>query len=53
MLLRISRLAADFPELAELEVRPVIACADDAFAAGASVRLSPASAADPFIRQLR
>jgi acyl-CoA synthetase (NDP forming)/GNAT superfamily N-acetyltransferase len=53
MLLRISRLAADFPELAELEVSPVIACADDAFAVGASVRITPASAADPFIRQLR
>jgi acyl-CoA synthetase (NDP forming) len=53
MLLRISRLAADFPELAELEVRPVIAGADGAFAAGASVRLTPASTADPFIRQLR
>jgi acyl-CoA synthetase (NDP forming)/GNAT superfamily N-acetyltransferase len=53
MLLRTSRLAADFPELAELEVSPVIACADDAFAVGASVRITPASAADPFIRQLR
>ena len=53
MLLRISRLAADFPELAELEVSPVIASANDAFAAAASVRIIPSSAADPFIRQLR
>jgi hypothetical protein len=53
MLLRTSRLAADFPELAEVKVSPVIACADGAFAVGASVRITPASAADPFIRQLR
>jgi len=53
MLLRVSRLAADFPELAELAVSPVIASADDAFAVGASVRITPASSPDPFIRQLR
>jgi hypothetical protein len=53
MLLRVSRLAADFPELAELDVSPVIARPDGAFAAVASVRVTPALAANPFIRQLR
>jgi acyl-CoA synthetase (NDP forming)/GNAT superfamily N-acetyltransferase len=53
LLLRISRLADDFPELAELEVSPVIARPDGAFVLAASVRVTPAGTADPFIRQLR
>jgi acyl-CoA synthetase (NDP forming)/GNAT superfamily N-acetyltransferase len=53
MLLRISRLAADFPELAELKVSPIIARPDGAFPLEAVVRVIPATAADPFIRQLR
>jgi acyl-CoA synthetase (NDP forming) len=53
LLLRISRLADDFPELAELEVSPVIARPDGAFVLGARVRAAPAVTADPFIRHLR
>lgn len=35
------------------EINPVIAAPGGAFAAGARVRVSPAPAADPFLRQLR
>jgi acyl-CoA synthetase (NDP forming) len=53
MLLRISRLADDFPELAELEINPVIARPDGVFAVSARVLVTPAAVADPFLRQLR
>jgi len=53
LLLRVSRLADDLAEVAELELSPVIACADGAFPAGARIRLAPADPADPFLRRLR
>jgi len=53
LLLRISRLADDLPEVAELDLNPVIARPDGAFAVDAQVRVIPAAAADPFLRQLR
>jgi acyl-CoA synthetase (NDP forming) len=53
MLLRVSRLADELPEVAELELNPVIAAHDGAWAVGARVRVSPAQPRDPFLRRLR
>jgi acyl-CoA synthetase (NDP forming) len=53
LLLRVSRLADDLAELAELELNPVIARPDGAYPAGARIRLAPADPADPFLRRLR
>ena len=52
-LLRISRLADDLPQVAELDLNPVIARPDGAFAVDVRVRVSSRAAADPFLRQLR
>jgi acyl-CoA synthetase (NDP forming)/GNAT superfamily N-acetyltransferase len=51
-LLRVSQLADDLPEVTELDLNPVIACADGATVVDASVRVSAHAAADPFLRQL-
>ena len=53
VLLRVSRLAGDLPEVAELDLNPVIATPGGAQATGARIRLSPAQPRDPFLRQLR
>ena len=53
LLLRVSRLADDLAELAELELSPVIARPDGAYPAGVRIRLAPADPADPFLRRLR
>ncbi len=53
VLLRVSRLADDLPEVAELDLNPVIATADGAHAVDARIRLAPAAPRDPFLRQLR
>jgi len=52
-LLRVSRLADDLPEVAELGLNPVIARPDGVFPVDARVRVSPAEPRDPFLRQLR
>jgi acyl-CoA synthetase (NDP forming)/GNAT superfamily N-acetyltransferase len=52
-LLRVSRLADDFPEVTELDLNPVIARQDGAEAVDVRVRISPAEAQDPFLRKLR
>ncbi len=51
-LLRVSRLADDLPEVTELDLNPVLACADGATVVDARVRVSAHAAADPFLRQL-
>jgi acyl-CoA synthetase (NDP forming)/GNAT superfamily N-acetyltransferase len=51
-LLRVSRLADDFPEIAELDLNPVIARADGVSAVDARIRLTPVQPQDPFLRRL-
>jgi acyl-CoA synthetase (NDP forming) len=53
VLLRVSRLAGDLPEVAELDLNPVIARRDGVRAVDVRVRLAPAAPPDPFLRQLR
>jgi acyl-CoA synthetase (NDP forming) len=53
LLLRISRLADDFAEVAELDLNPVAARPDGAFPARARIRLIPTEPQDPFLRRLR
>jgi acyl-CoA synthetase (NDP forming) len=52
-LLRVSRLADDLPEVAELDLNPIIAHADGVSAVDARVRLTPVEPQDPFLRRLR
>jgi acyl-CoA synthetase (NDP forming)/GNAT superfamily N-acetyltransferase len=51
-LLRVSRLADDLPEVAELGLSPVVVRADGVGAGGARIRLTPSEAHDPFLRKL-
>jgi acyl-CoA synthetase (NDP forming)/GNAT superfamily N-acetyltransferase len=53
LLLRVSRLAEDLPEVAELDLDPVIAGPDGVRAVAARIRLSPGQPQDPFLRRLR
>jgi acyl-CoA synthetase (NDP forming)/GNAT superfamily N-acetyltransferase len=53
LLLRVSRLADDLPELAELDLNAVIARPDGVAAVDARIRLAPAEPQDPFLRRLR
>ncbi len=53
VLLRVSRLADEVPEIAELDLNPVLARADSACPVDARIRLVPAEPADPFLRRLR
>ncbi len=53
VLLRVSRLADDLPEVAELDLNPVIAKAEGCLAADARIRILPAEPRDPLLRQLR
>jgi acyl-CoA synthetase (NDP forming)/GNAT superfamily N-acetyltransferase len=53
LLVRLSRLADDLPEVAELELSPLIAGPDEVRAAAIRVRLAPAERPDPFLRRLR
>ncbi len=53
VLLRVSRLADEVPEIAELDLNPVIARPDSACPVDARIRLVPAEPTDPFLRRLR
>jgi len=52
VLLRLSALAAEHPEVAELDLNPVLACPGGATVVDARVRVTSHAAADPFLRQL-
>ena len=51
-LLRVSRLADDLPQVAELDLNPVIARPDGVVAVDARIRVTSHGPADPFLRQL-
>jgi acyl-CoA synthetase (NDP forming) len=53
LLLRVSRLADDLPEVTELDLNPVIARPDGVFAVDARVKVAPYEPRDPFLRRLR
>ena len=53
VLLRVSRLSDDLPEIAELDLNPVIARPDSAVAVDARIRVAPLVSQDPFLRRLR
>jgi acyl-CoA synthetase (NDP forming)/RimJ/RimL family protein N-acetyltransferase len=53
VLLRVSLLADDLPEVAELDLNPVIARPGDVQAVDVRIRLVPAAPRDPFLRQLK
>jgi acyl-CoA synthetase (NDP forming) len=53
VLLRVSRLADDLPEVAELDLNPVLATPGGAQVVAARIRVSQAQPHDPFLRQLR
>jgi acyl-CoA synthetase (NDP forming)/GNAT superfamily N-acetyltransferase len=53
LLLRVSRLADDLPEVTDLDLNPVIARPDGAFVVDARIKATPYQPHDPFLRQLR
>jgi acyl-CoA synthetase (NDP forming) len=53
LLLRVSRLAEDLPEVAELDLDPVIAGPDGTAIVNARIKLVPHEPYDPFLRRLR
>jgi acyl-CoA synthetase (NDP forming)/GNAT superfamily N-acetyltransferase len=53
VLMRVSRLADDIPEISELDLNPVIARPDGAVAVDARIRVIPQPPRDPFLRKLR
>jgi acyl-CoA synthetase (NDP forming)/GNAT superfamily N-acetyltransferase len=53
LLLRISRLADDLPEVTELALNPVIARPDGVFVVDARIKAAPYQPQDPFLRTLR
>ncbi len=53
LLLRVSRMADDLPQIAELELSPVVARPDGVHAVDARIRLRPAASEDTDLRRLR
>jgi acyl-CoA synthetase (NDP forming)/GNAT superfamily N-acetyltransferase len=53
LLLRVSRLADDLPEVTDLDLNPVIARPDGVFVVDARVKAAPYAPQDPFLRRLR
>ncbi len=47
MLVRLSQLVADRPEVVELDINPLVVCGDEAVALDARARLEPAAVAPP------
>ncbi|KAF0647351.1 MULTISPECIES: bifunctional acetate--CoA ligase family protein/GNAT family N-acetyltransferase [Streptomyces] len=53
VLLRLSRMAVDLPELAEADLNPVLARPGGATVLDVRVRVEPGRAVDPYLRRLR
>jgi len=53
VLMRVSRLADDLPEVTELDLDPVIARPDGVVAVDARIRVTPQVPQDPYLRKLR
>jgi hypothetical protein len=53
LLLRVSRLADDRPEITHLDLSPVVAGPDAAIVAAARITVAPYEPHDPFLRKLR
>jgi hypothetical protein len=53
VLMRVSRLADDLPEITDLHLSPVIARSDGVAVAGARIKVTPQPPRDPFLRRLR
>ncbi len=53
LVLRVSRLADDLPQVNELRLDPVIVGPDGARVADARIKIAPAERQDPFLRRLR
>jgi acyl-CoA synthetase (NDP forming)/GNAT superfamily N-acetyltransferase len=53
LLLRVSRLADDLPEVTDLDLSPVTARPDGAIVMAARIKLAPHEPQDPFLRKLR
>jgi acyl-CoA synthetase (NDP forming)/GNAT superfamily N-acetyltransferase len=53
LLLRVSRLADDLPEITDLDLNPVIARRDGVFVVDARAKAAPYAPQDPFLRRLR
>jgi hypothetical protein len=53
LLLRVSRLADDLPEVTDLDLSPVIAKPHGVFAVDARIKVAPCPPQDPFLRKLR
>jgi acyl-CoA synthetase (NDP forming) len=53
LLLRVSRLAEELPEITELDLNPVIAGPDGAHIVDARIKVMPCQPQDPFLRKLR
>ena len=51
LLLRVSRLADDLPEITELDLSPVIAKPHGVFVAGARIKVASCVPHDPFLRE--
>ena len=53
LLLRVSRLSEDLPEVTYLDLDPVIAGPDGVAVANARIKVTPYEPQDPFLRKLR
>jgi acyl-CoA synthetase (NDP forming) len=53
LLMRVSRLVDDLPEITDLDLNPVIARPDGVVAVDARIKVAPQATQDPFLRQLR
>ena len=53
LLLRVSRLTDELPEITELDLSPVIAKPHGVFAVDARIKVAPCLPQDPFLRKLR